>query len=156
MSKPFIRPARLEDIAALAENMRKEDVAECFHSSRRTPLDALMRASSASTAAFAIERQGKVAALFGVVGAVGVAGSPWMLGTDDLRRCRSLLRECRERLDAYLLEYRYLTNAVWSKNEVHIEWIKWLGFQFEGSDIRNGETFLHFHRSTLCASLQRS
>ncbi len=95
---------------------------------------------------FAIERQGRVVALFGVVGIPGEIGCPWMLGTEDLRRCWSLLRECRRRLDSYLQQYRHLTNAVWAQNEVHIQWIKWLGFTFEGSDVRNGQTFLHFHR----------
>ena len=85
-------------------------------------------------------------AIFGVVGVDGQAGAPWMLGTDDLKRCRSLLRDCREYLDGYAKQYRYLTNAVWSGNTVHIEWIKWLGFTFEGSDVRNGQTFLQFHR----------
>lgn len=146
-SKPFIRPATEEDCLELAQNMRREDVEEIWHSSRGFPLASLFRGFLDSEQTFAIERQGRVVALFGVVAFLQGGGCPWMLGTDDLKRCKSLLRECRRRLDEYATRYGWLANAVWSENAVHIEWIKWLGFQFEGSDIRNGETFLHFHRT---------
>lgn len=145
--KPFIRPCTEADVTALAATMREDDRLECWHSSRTLPEDALSRGYRASCSPFAIERGGEVVAIFGVVGTVGLAGSPWMLGAPALVNCRSLLRECRQRLDAYTEEYRYLTNACWARNEVHIEWIKWLGFTFNGSELRNGETFLHFHRS---------
>ena len=144
--KPFIREAVEADVGELAETMRLCDRAEVLHSSLSSPLQALLGGYLASRQCFAIEWQGRVVALFGVVGIKGSSGCPWMLGTDDLRRCWSLLRECRERIDGYLEEYHFLTNAVWAKNTVHIKWIKWLGFTFEGSDVRNGQTFLHFHR----------
>lgn len=144
---PFIRQCTLFDVEELALTMRREDVEEIHHASRSTPREALLRGYHASEVLRTIERGGKVVAIFGVVGVLGRAGSPWMLGTDDLPRCRSLLRECRARLEQYTIKYHHLTNSVWAKNTVHIEWIKWLGFQFDGSDLRNGETFLHFHRS---------
>jgi len=146
-SKPFIRVTRPEDIEELSRTMRKEDVEEIFHASGRTPKRSLEIGVRASMAPRTIEWDGKVVAIFGVVGTPGVAGAPWMLGTDDLRRCWSLLRECRERLEVYTEVFHYLTNMVWSKNEVHINWIKWLGFRFEGSSVHNGEVFLHFHRT---------
>ena len=145
-SKPFIRPCTLGDVTELSTTMRQADVDEIHYSSLRSPLEALLGGCAATTEPMAIEWHGKVVAIFGVVGVDGQAGAPWMLGTDDLKRCRSLLRECRKYLDRYAEQYCYLTNAVWSGNEVHIEWIKWLGFTFEGSDVRNGQTFLHFHR----------
>lgn len=146
-SKPYIRQSTPEDAYVLARTLREDDLLEIWHSSRGSPLDALRRGYMDSTAPFTIVWGDQVVAMFGVVGVKGEHGSPWMLGTEDLRRCWSLLRECRQRVEGYLLDYPVLGNAVWSKNSVHINWIKWLGFQFEGSDIRNGETFLHFHRS---------
>jgi hypothetical protein len=95
----------------------------------------------------AVIREGRVVALFGVVAFPGGGGGPWMLGADDLKRCKSLLRVCRALLDEWLLRYGWLANAAWSKNTVHIEWIRWLGFRFEGEDTRNGEVFLHFYRT---------
>lgn len=146
--KPFIRRCTEFDIEELSLTMRKEDVEEILHASGRTPREVLLSGFASSEVIRVIEWNGEVAAIFGVVGVLGRAGAPWMLGTDDLRRCWSLLRECRAYVEQITQKYHYLTNAVWAKNEVHIKWIKWLGFTFHGSDIRNGETFLHFHRST--------
>lgn len=145
--KPFIRQALgLLDCHKLALTMRIADREEIHHGSRRSPFEALHRSIRNSDSVFTIEKEGRVVAMFGVVGKRGQAGSPWMLGTEEIAHCWSLLRECRQRVDAYTAEYGYLTNAVWSENTVHIKWLKWLGFTFEGSDVRNGETFLHFHR----------
>ena len=146
VERPFIRDCTTHDIEELAVTMRPEDVAEIMHSSGRSPLKTLWLGFHASEVLHTIEWQGRVVAIFGVAAGTNM-GIPWMLGTDDLRRCWSLLRECRKLLEGYTQKYHYLTNAVWSKNEVHIKWIKWIGFQFEGSDVRNGQTFLHFHRS---------
>lgn len=145
-SKPFIRRTLIGDLDELALSMREEDKQEILFSSGRDPLDALLYGYQLSNEVSTIVRAGKVVAIFGIVGTKGVIGSPWMLGADDLVHCTSLLRECREILKRQVDEYQYLTNACWSKNEVHVKWIKWLGFKFEGEDIRNGETFLHFHR----------
>ena len=145
--KPFIRECTPEDIEELAVTMRPEDVAEIAHASGGSPLRSLWMAFHSSDVLHTIEWQGRVVAIFGVVAINSQVATPWMLGTTDLRRCWSLLRECRKLLDTYTRRYHYLTNAVWAQNGVHIKWITWLGFQFEGSDVRNGQTFLHFHRS---------
>ena len=150
-SKPYFRTTTQWDIAELALTMRQEDVQEVFHSSGGSPLGALVRGAEASCELFTIVKEDRVVAIFGLVGTKGVSGSPWMLGTEELPKCRSLLRDCRKIVARYLRDYKYLTNACWSANDVHIEWIKWLGFTFNGEDIRNGETFLHFHKDFRCA-----
>lgn len=146
--KPFIRPLQKGDVTELSITMRQEDRDEIMHSSGSSPLSALVTGVSLSSSVHTIEWDGRVVAIFGVCGTPGhEVGVPWMLGTDDIQRCRkSLLRGCRAVVDGYTKDFPYLTNACWSKNVVHIDWIKWLGFTFEGSDLRNGETFLHFHR----------
>ena len=151
-SKPFIRETTLRDIAELAVTMREEDRMEVSFSSGGSPLDALMDGYLLSDQVATIEANGRVVAIFGVCGTTGSIGCPWMLGADGLEKCRSLLRECRTILQGYTEEYHYLTNACWSKNVAHVDWIKWLGFTFEGSSVRNGETFLHFHKEHLCAT----
>jgi hypothetical protein len=127
--------------------MRPEDVEEILHSSGSDSFEALARGYSWGDC-WTIEKDGAVVAMFGVSGEEGKWGVPWMLGTSQLNRCWSLLRECRQRLDAYFRKYAYLSNSVWAKNTVHVNWIKWLGFQFDGETVRDGETFLHFYRST--------
>lgn len=148
LSKAFIRPATLKDIKELARTMRPEDRAEIRLSSGATPLVALTKGFVLSSSCSAVVRDGKVMAVFGVVGIAGVSGSPWMLGAPGIEQCKSLLRECRKLLQGYLADYSYLSNACWAGNLVHIRWIKWLGFTFSGSDFRSGELFLHFHKDS--------
>lgn len=148
LCKPFMRPLQKGDVTELAQTMRFEDTEEIRLASGGTPLSALVTGTTASTCT-AIEWQGRVVAIFGISGVKGSYGIPWMLGTDDIKKIRkSLLRECREVVAGYLTDYHYLANACWSKNTVHIDWLKWLGFTFQGEDIRNGEVFLHFHKGT--------
>lgn len=145
--KPFLRSLQKGDLTELSLTMRQADRDEISHGTTGSPLSTLITSVGLSKDVQVIEWSGYVVAIFGVVDAGKGVGVPWMLGTDDIQRCRkSLLRGCREVVDGYSKDFPYLTNAVWSKNVVHINWIRWLGFTFEGSDIRNGETFLHFHR----------
>lgn len=147
-SKPFIRATTLEDIHELSLTMREEDKYEISLSSGMDPLAVLLTGYHTSNSISTIEWEGKVMAVFGVTGIPHCYGFPWMLGAGDLKRCKSLLRECRKVLEVYLQEYGHLTNACWSGNAVHIKWIEWLGFTFSGSDTRNGELFLHFHKGS--------
>ena len=143
--KPFIREATYWDVVKLALTMRREDVDEIWHSSRKNPTQALLDGFECGET-WAIERQGRTVAMFGISGKPGSHGCPWMLGSPEISRCKSLLRECILTLDGFLENYKSLSNSVWSKNLVHINWIKWLGFNFKGESTRNGETFLYFHK----------
>ena len=133
------------DILKVAGSMRQADQWEIWHGSRRGAYESLLRSVDASFLVRVITRGGNPVAIFGLVH-LDPGVCPWMLGTDDLSRCTSLLRECRALVDSWEATYGYLGNAVWAGNTVHIRWLKWLGFTFDGSDLRNGETFLHFHR----------
>jgi len=146
-SRPFIRLATREDLSFVARHIRAEDADEVWHSSKSLPYAALLHGFNVSNPALAVERLGAPVAILGVVGVPGAAGSPWMLATPDMANCGGLLRECRRMVNGWATEYRCLTNFVWSKNTGHISWLKWLGFSFHGSELRNGETFLQFHKA---------
>jgi hypothetical protein len=75
---------------------------------------------------------GEVIALCGVVATPtpGV-GSVWMVGTKAISRHRTrFLREGRKWLDVKFSDYRCLGNFVDARNELHIRWLKHLGFTF--------------------------
>lgn len=58
-------------------------------------------------------------------------GVPWMLASDDLKRIRkSFLKECRAYVQEMSQGFQILTNSAWSQNDVHVQWLKWLGFKF--------------------------
>lgn len=145
-SKPFIRTATEADVHELGNTMRLEDVAEVWFSAHVSPLEALKRSRSASFETRAVEWQGRVVALFGVSPSMG-GGCPWMLASDDLTAIRkSFLRGCHQVVDGWLKKHGRLANSVWAENHTHIQWLKWLGFTFNGESVRNGQTFLHFHK----------
>jgi len=131
-SKPYVRPATREDCFILAPNLREEDRQEIVHASGLSPEISLRLAFAVSAKVWAGVWGDELVALFGVSGIPGQVGYPWMLASDSLSKIRkSFLRECRGYVLEMLREYRHLENCVWAENEVHIQWLRWLGFTFE-------------------------
>ena len=147
--KPFVRDAKLVDVLVLGANMRQCDRWEVWHMTRKSPIDALMDGYKVSDKPFVVEWKGKPIAMFGVSGHKGHLGVPWMLASDDIKKVRkTFLRECKEHIEKMHGSYPTLTNFVWSKNEVHIAWLKWLGFTFgEAKPMGpDNELFIHFYK----------
>lgn len=117
--------------------------------SRKSPFDAFKMGYDVSDKPLVIEYNCQPIAMFGVSGTKGSIGVPWMLGTDKIQDIRkSFLRECRDYVEEMHRNYPMLTNFVWSKNTVHIAWLKWLGFQFgEAKPMGpDNELFIHFQK----------
>jgi hypothetical protein len=73
----------------------------------------------------------KPMAIFGTVPIQEGFGSIWMLGTDDImKHPMKVLRLSKEVLRGLMEPYEMVGNMVFSENEVHVKWIKWLGFTF--------------------------
>lgn len=148
-SKPFVRPASPLDIFPLAKTMRKEDQEECLHFSNSSPFIALVDSYALSSDCWTVEWDGRVVAMFGCGGQVGHCGHPWMLASDDLVKIKkSFLREAKDYLQLMEDKYVYLTNWAWAKNEVHTNWLKWMGMTFDApAPLREGgEPFIRFHK----------
>ena len=133
----------------MSVTMRQEDKDEIWHLSRSSPGDALRVAMEACDYTRVVLLDGKVVCMFGIGGEKGEVGVPWMLASDLLKKIRkTFVRECREFLKEMSKDYTLLFNAAWTKNEEHIKWLKWLGFDFGipepmGPD---GEYFIKFHK----------
>lgn len=147
--KPFVRDAKIVDVLILASNIRDCDRREIWHCSRSSPFDAFKTGYDVSDRPLVIEYNGQPIAMFGVSGTKGSIGVPWMLATDGIKKIKkAFLRECRDYVEEMHENYPVLTNFVWSKNIVHIAWLKWLGFQFgETKSLGpDNELFIHFQR----------
>lgn len=130
-SKPFVRAATRDDCLDLATRMRKEDVQELLHLNDLGPRENLLLLFHQGET-FAVVWGTEVVALFGHYGYPGMVGVPWMLASPTLTKIRkSFLRECREYVLRMLKVYGKLENYVWTENEVHIKWLRWLGFEFD-------------------------
>jgi len=147
--KPFVREAKLTDIAYLADNIRECDKQEVFAMSGITPEQAFLDGYSHSDTPCVVEWKGKAIAMFGVSGDRNKVGIPWMLATNDIKGIRKqFIRGCKPYLEAMHSDYPVLTNYVWAENSLHIAWLKWLGFKFADHLPlgRNGEMFIRFYK----------
>jgi hypothetical protein len=91
---------------------------------------------------------GRPMMLFGLNKHQGM-GIPWMVATDEIFDYKiKLLREGIRIVDGMLEEFPILCNSVDTRNKVHIEWLKWMGFQFPDGAIVwiRGVPFQHFFK----------
>lgn len=139
---PNVRPMALSDCEYMARHMRVEDRAEIRAASGHRAFEAMEVEYHQSGVRYTLTAPGTG----NPVGVLGVVPSPlepevgyvWMQATPELechatrflRGCAPVLRE--------LHRFRpLLTNAVDARNELHIKWLRWLGFTF----IRRHEAF---------------
>jgi len=131
----YQRPATPADIAFVADDMRPEDVAEVKAQSGATPRDALLYCLLKSKPCMAmVGRHGSVVGVWGVIPENETAGRVWMLGRqamlDDAGDRRTFLRQSRIELAKLQAQYPVLFNVVDARNEVHVRWLRYMGFTF--------------------------
>jgi hypothetical protein len=146
--KPVIRPSIETDCAELAFHLRKEDLLEVFHASGKDPLLAIQQGFAISQETVTVTLDGRVVLMAGIVGVTGYAGAPWMLATDDLPKIRkTFLRDGGHLRDRWLAQYKYLENKVWTRNTTHVQWLRWMGFNFAPPEVYgvSGELFQRFY-----------
>jgi hypothetical protein len=69
--------------------------------------------------------------IFGVTDCGDGTGAIWLLATDELARIQiAFLKECRKVVNVLNKKYKILWNFVDCRNQLHIKWLKWCGFQF--------------------------
>jgi hypothetical protein len=134
MSRPVVdvRPARLDDAAELAANLRDQDRDEldaCGH----TDHERVIRLSiNRSLQAWTARIDGELACIFGVAPLASVLdprGVPWMLGPPLVPRHRRILARAAPGYIAQMLEaYPHLVNQVHAKNTVAVHWLAKMGF----------------------------
>lgn len=129
--------------------MRDEDRQEIWRLARKSPLAALSGGYTNSKPCRTALLDGRVVFIAGIADAGPGQGVPWMLASDLLTKVsRPFLRECREGLAEMSEGYDVIYNVAWSKNETHLRWLRWLGFEFQpaipmGPD---GELFIPFYK----------
>lgn len=144
------RPPTEDDLAYVAERMRKLDALECKLMSGLTPMTALQLCADQSDLIWAAVLDGEPVAIFGLSAPTEIVGHPWLLGTDRLREVPLLfVKSCAAFVHAWLTVRPVLYNVTLARNELHVKWIKSLGFETTESRVIDGHKFLGFR---LCAS----
>lgn len=159
--KSYIRIADLGDAEDLALCLRQDDLAELKAASAfPTTLEALKHCVMTSDCCYvARETEGdKIICLFGFNKHSEHYGSIWLLGSELLRKHRKeFIKSCKVWLGIFHNVTPAIGNAVYSKNTLHIAWLKKLGFRFIAKHENAGkqkETFYEFVK--LCAKSEQS
>lgn len=128
-----VRKTIVPDIPPIANEMRPEDREEVKAGSGDTPHKALMKGYLQSTECFTlVAPDGPLLGMFGYVKSkTEPCAAVWMLGTTKLFDYRwAFLRQSRHWVDYMQAQTPLLFNCVDQRNEVHINWLRWLGFKF--------------------------
>lgn len=148
MSKLHTRNPIIPDCHYIAKRLRKADLKD-VEAAGLKPLDSLLRGYVYSKECMTIcLPDGTPAAMFGVapfkLDNLSI-GSIWLLGTDELIAHKwTFLKESRYWLSRMSDGFDLLCNSVHKDNEVHIKWIKWLGFSFLRQTESHGEPVIEF------------
>lgn len=151
-SKITIRRATYDDCLTLAPVLRKEDKEEVWAGNRLLPEEALILSFNSCPETYVGILNGEVIGMFGCSPKDDVGfGTPWLLGSDAIKIfSREFLIASKQFFPRVFLNSSFLSNTVWSKNYVHIKWLKWMGFTIDPTEIRspNNEVFFYFYMHT--------
>lgn len=111
--------------------MRPEDVAECRAYSGATPSEALLNGFKISSESYTATLKGEPIMIFGVVPVEEMAAAIWLLSTPEIEDVSlTFLRESRRIISDFHDRWPVLFNYVDARNEVHLKWLRWIGFVF--------------------------
>ena len=151
-SKISVRSATYDDCLSLAPNLRQEDKDEVWASHGMLPEEALIYSFLSCPKTFVAVINDEILCMFGCSPkATEGMGMPWLLGSDDIKVfSREFLSASKAIFARTIVPYHFLSNQVWSKNTVHIKWLKWMGFTIETTELisPNKEVFFYFYMHT--------
>lgn len=144
-----IREARADDIEALANNLRSDDLAEVIAAGAGSAAAALKDSFSRSTHKFTIEHKGVPVGSFGIVpdSLVGASANIWMVGTPGMGKIKkSFVKLSHVIIDGFLTQYGMLWNVVDSRYQKAIRWLLHAGavFDFQHPVVLSGVPFYRF------------
>lgn len=131
----YARPATMDDVRHVAENMREEDIEE-VGAFMLSPLTALTIGFNNSDLCYTLlSPEGEPAAIMGISPQPYFKGfgSIWLLGTPLIEKYpMTFLRNTKPVLQGMFEDTGYdaFYNYTYAKNLLHHKWLKWTGFTF--------------------------
>jgi len=125
-----IREATLADVNIIGSNLRQADQAEVEAASGQDPT-LVMLMGLQGRCYVAVEDEDPFL-IFGVIpddrdSRVGII---WLLGTEKTTKFPlTFLRQSRQWVDELGEGYEVLMNVIDERNSMHLDWLKWLGFE---------------------------
>lgn len=143
------RPSIPEDIGTIAVSMRPADRKEVKLLSGQEPLDALTQSYVHSKVTRTLSHKDTPLIMYGTAEFQPGVGIVWGLGSDALDdHVLGFLRMSRPEVEILQEGYRTLFNYVHATNELHLKWVKFVGFTlFDPQTHESGETVIPIQRS---------
>ena len=117
------------DPVSLAPYLRQADRDECMAAAGHEPLTALRIGLQASLDPQTVLENGHPIAMFGVVELAPGVGSPWLLGSSRIEaNWFQFARRSRDEFARLREPWPHLENVIDERNQLHVRWIQWLGF----------------------------
>ena len=147
--KVEIVKAEEKHLSFIAENIREADRSEIWDLTMMKPLEALKKSLEVSLLSCTGLIDDTPVCMFGVgdTGLMMNTGRPWMIGTNEIDKDPvTFLRRNKRYVQKMLDCYGYLENYVSEENTRAIQWLKWLGFNFDEEPVRMGFFNKPFYR----------
>lgn len=138
MNKLQISPASLHDLQEIAGLLRAEDVEEIKAATGKTAVEVLVGGFGFGDSFIARTAAGNPVAVFGISPhpfyQQGKAAVVWFLATPEVNKVsREVIRQARGIIAEWRKEWNLLGNWAWSRNHMHLKWIRLMGFEFVGN-----------------------
>ena len=131
-----------QDCKYIAEHIRDADRRECELWDLKPEESLVLGLSYSLQPLTVVAPSGNPAAMFGVCVGDAPEATIWLLGTDEIVRFpMTFLRQSGmwvEHVCRPIKQYRAVGNWVDLRNEKHVGWLKWLGFEMTRTNTRNG------------------
>jgi hypothetical protein len=128
----YERVSEEKDIIELVNNLRKPDLEEVkTFCNTEDVLKPVMEGWKKSEYAKTFLVNDKVAGVYGLVKSPDNkrAACPYLLCTNELYKIKkTFIKGCKQRVDEMLFKFPILFNYIDSRNQVHLQWIKYCGF----------------------------
>ena len=133
LGKLYVEHSTNHDAYAVARGLRRADRNEVAAVTEQSPIRVLIDGINNSSPCYTIKTTGgKPCGIFGTRDSgYPDSGVVWLLGTDDLvTESKTFIRFSKRWLDELHNHYKLLYNVIDARNEVHLEWLDWMGFEF--------------------------
>lgn len=132
LSKPYMAKATLDDCLVLGKKLRKEDQQEIKALANLEGVPSLILGLQSSHFVNSIfTKDDVICGMFGVQGELGKDAAVWMLASDEIEEIAiPFLRQSRKVVEYMNKLHPVLHNVVDARNTLHLNWLKWCGFQF--------------------------
>lgn len=149
MNKYIVRAATVGDALRIAPLLRKKDRREIQAASGKSPGAVLPLAFAAPGAdvIYAETCDGEPILIAGVNPTAPKVAAVWMVGTRLLEDYAfPFTRQALRKVYEWHKTYPLLWNQAWADNDLHVQWLTFMGFSFLRRVDRRGYPFIEFAR----------